>query len=266
MACSNANGCVGGGCKMCKSPREVFGRGGNIGTGTLWAVGDNPFQRICFSPPFTTGCNESVNCIDTIATEPGCVYDAECPTGTRCKDAECVPIRRTAAGTSGGSYGSYAVGNSNSIPAQNPRAMDSFTYNDPRILQVLPAPYNANLSEAQKFLAKTCPGTPGVFYTKATPDSQASVVCPVFPGHVKERNCMDCVQKLESCNMLSGFLSKEQYDQCLERQECFQYNIGLENGMVHPLGYKLTPKCVEVANKALAQCHHDCSPVETPYF
>jgi len=266
MACSNSPGCVGGGCKNSPSPKEVFGRGGPIGTGTLWAEGDNLFQRICYSPPYTTGCSQSVDCIDTIATQAGCVYDAECPSGTRCRDAECKPMRSGPQYNSSGSYGSFAMGNSHSIPAINPRAIDSFDLNDPALLRHVPAPFNRNMDSARKFVTQTCPSSPGVLLTRATPDSKAGLVCPLFPGNVKERNCSNCIQTLESCNMLSGFLSREQYDECKQRESCFQYDIGLENGFVHPVGYKITPECLETAQKALLQCSHDCSPVPRPYF
>jgi len=266
MACSNAAGCVGGGCKNCSTPKETFGRGGPLGTGTLWAEGDNLFQRICFSPPFTTGCNQSVNCIDTIATSAGCVYDAECPGGQRCKDAVCTPNVRTGPQyQSNGSYGSFAMGNSHATPTINPQGIDSFSYNDPRLLQHLPAPFGESMASAQKFLETTCPSSPGLLYTQAA-DAPPGLVCPLFPGYVKERNCQNCIQTLAKCNMLSGFLSKEQYDECKKRESCFQYDIALPNGILHPVGYRMTPECVAVARDAITQCSHDCSPVTRPYF
>ena len=264
--CANAPGCIGN-CKGCSSPKDVFGRGGMIGTATPFADGDNLFQRICFSPPFTTGCNESVNCIDTIATTAGCVYDAECPDSHRCKDAMCVPkMKRSLGEPSTGSYGSYARGNSHSIPFINPQELDSFSNNDPGFLRYLPAPYNKSMAMGQRFLETTCPSTPGILYTKASPSSEPGLVCPLFPGYVKERNCRNCIKTLESCNMLSGFLSKEQYDQCKKREECFQYDIALKSGIIHPIGYKITPECVAVARQAIEQCGSECYPESSPLF
>jgi len=248
------------GCPNCLNPKKVFGVAGPIGTITPYADGTNLFQRICFSPPYITATSEAVECIDTYATQAGCVYNAECGAGQVCRNATCVPetpgVRRTP----------QPVG-SNAIYAQNPQVIDSFAIGDTRIQQYLPKEFRGSDEMARAFVKKVCPTGGGLVLTQcAGPGSSKSLVCPYFPGHVKERNCSNSLRSLTSCDSFRGVFDETQYQSCKKREECFLYDIALPNGTIHPVGYKVTPECVAYASESLNTCGQDCSPVDLVYF
>jgi hypothetical protein len=248
------------GCPNCLSPKTVFGRSGPIGTATPYADGTNLFQRICFSPPFLTATKDAVNCVDTFATQAGCVYNAECGSGQVCHNATCVPRNDN-----------FLIENtvgSNDIYAQNPQVVDSFAPGDMRVAAHIPAPFNQTPETIRMFIEKTCPqGGGGLLLTKcAGPGNNLSLVCPHFPGHVKERNCSNSLRSLTKCDMFRGVLDDEQYKACKQREDCFQYDIALGNGTIHPMGYKVSPQCVAYAAESLNTCAQDCSPIDKAYF
>lgn len=239
------------GCPNCLSPKSVFGRSGPIGVATPYADGTNLFQRICFSPPFVTETQNAVECVDTYATQAGCVYNAECGPGSTCENAVCTP---------------RYVGPQD-IFAQNPRVIDSFAMDDPRLAGYIPAPFNSSPKDVQAFLRATCPTGGGALLTEcAGGGGTTSLVCPYFPGHVKERNCSNCLRNLEKCDMFRGFLTDQDYQRCKQKEQCFQYDIALPNGTIHPVGYKLTPECVAFAQSSLEACAQDCSLQERAYM
>lgn len=239
------------GCPNCLTPKRVFGVGGQIGTATPFATGTNVFQRICFSPPFLTGGSQDVACVDTYATESGCVYDAECPGNQTCFYGECRPksVKKNVP---------FSRGN-NTIPPINPFEIASWAKNDPGIGQILPKPFGRSRESIDTFIESTCPGGGGLLLVSDQKNNPA-LVCPYFPGHERERNCANSVRSLEQCDMRRGFLSDDEYSACKSRESCFLYDIALQNGTVHPMGYKVTPECVKVAQNSLKKCGVDCSP------
>ena len=251
------------GCPNCLEPKKVFGFGGPIGTITPYADGTNLFQRICFSPPFLTTTRDAVECVDTYATQAGCVYNAECGPSQVCRNATCVPDsnkrpdrQRTAQPVE-----------HNAIYAQNPQVIDSFRPDDPRLASHLPAEFRGSPAQMRDFVQKTCPTGGGLLLTQCAGSGSAkSLVCPYFPGHVKERNCANSLRSLPKCDSFRGVLDDAQYRSCKQRESCFQYDISLPNGTIHPVGYKVTPECVAYAAESINTCGQDCAPVDLSYF
>jgi len=250
------------------TPKSVFGRSGEIGTATPYADGTDLFQRICFSPPFITSTKEAKSCYETFATQAGCVYNEECPRGSQCKNAVCTPsFEESRKKHSTWGENMDFIGPSD-IFAQNPQVIDSFPPGDMRVARYLPENYQSSPAKVREFISKTCPsGGGGLLLTEcAGSGGSRSLVCPHFPGHVKERNCQNSIRSLVKCDMIRGMLTEQQYKSCKEREDCFQYDIALQNGTIHPLGYKVSPKCVQYAAESLNTCAQDCSPLDKSYF
>jgi len=256
------------GCPNCLTPKAVFGRSGEIGTATPYADGTDLFQRICFSPPFITSTKEAKECYDTFATQAGCVYNEECPRGSQCKNAVCTPSFEESRNKHGNWGESRDFIGPSDIFSQNPQVIDSFAPGDMRVARYLPESYRTSPAKVQEFITKTCPsGGGGLLLTEcAGSGGSRSLVCPHFPGHVKERNCQNSIRSLVKCDMIRGMLTEQQYKSCKEREDCFQYDIALQNGTIHPLGYKVNPKCVQYAAESLNTCAQDCSPLDKSYF
>ena len=254
------------GCPNCLEPKTVFGRNGEIGAATPYADGTNLFQRICFSPPFLTPGQNSVNCIETYATQSGCVYDAECGQNSICRNSVCTPIaapeKKPQSPRASEPRRRY-VGPADIFP-QNPQAIDSFAIGDKRLSRYIPAEF---ASRPEMFVQATCPTGGGLLLTEcAGRGGSKSLVCPFFPGHPKERNCANSLRSLPTCDMRRGLLTEDEYWACKDRENCFQYDIALPNGAIHPIGYKVTPQCIAYAAESFKTCAQDCSPIDRSYF
>jgi hypothetical protein len=195
------------------------------------------YRRLCFQPAYSTGCNEpSVNCINTMSTRSGALFNEECASGLAA-NGQCMAF-------------------SSSVP----RAVSSVSNNEL-------AMYVQATTGGKGFTSAADKAAPACANNLVMVDLQGKkqVVCPIALPAATAPQCQQTLQRLWQSDRFKG-VDTAMYNQSRQMEDCFVYDTIFPNGQTQPVAVKATPQCMAVAEVAFAKASNSCASCASTAF